>query len=129
MHSKELEDSITQSETTAETSENASPSEGSKKKSTQIAAENIATQIEKFEDMPSKTLPKKLTSEEVKKMEAALKKLGSGSNNQLTIARVKCLYLKLHKVSARKEMSHPKIIPLKYCILMCVPLYLIFRPI
>ena len=58
IHSKELEDSIAQSESTAETSENASPSEGSKKKSTQIAAEKIATQIEKLDDMPSKTCQK-----------------------------------------------------------------------
>ena len=58
MHSKELDDSIAQSESTAETSENASPSEASKKESTQIAAEKITTQIGKLEDMPPKTCQK-----------------------------------------------------------------------
>lgn len=93
IHSEELEDSIAQSESTAATSENASPPEGSKKKSTQIAAEKIATQIEKLEDMLSKTGgdAKKLTSEEVKRMLAALKKLETGLNNQLTVARTKPL--------------------------------------
>ena len=86
---------------------------------------------------------KKLTSEEVKKMQAALKKLGSGS-----VARVKSLLENCTTQCEWKKRDEP---PkehtfefstgnctlsedcynrpvLVYCILMYVPLYLIFRP-
>lgn len=74
-------------------SEGPSTSGIKKKTAAQVAAEKVTAQITSLEGMLSKTgmEANKLTQDQIKKMQAGLREMGSGPKDKLMVARVRSL--------------------------------------